>query len=292
MRPMNPSVRLSIAIVNWNTTELLAALLRSLRKHAPSFEHEIIVVDNASGDFDESSFGSEFQYVKLIRNATNEGYARGNNQAIQIATGDYVLLLNPDTEVTEGALEALVDFMDFHQDAAAAGAKLVRPNGSIDRSVRSFPYPGPIAWEYTGLSNILQQSCAIGAYRMTYFAYNEVAEVDQPMGSCLILRRRTIDEVGLFDEQFPIFFNEVDWLYRAKQKGYKVYFTPEAVVIHHGAAGTRQIDRRKMARESHESLLRFYRKHFKGLIPAPVYYFTIACIHLSKLLKTGICIEH
>lgn len=279
-------MRLSVAIVNWNTSTLLISCLRSLytaRRECCSTE--IIVVDNASSDFDESAFRSEFPDVTLIRNPENAGYARANNQALRIARGDYVLLLNPDTEVTEGALATLVDFMDAHQQAAAAGPKLVRPSGEIDRSVRSFPYPGPIAWEYLGLSKLFRRSRIFGAYRMTWFSYDTIAQVDQPMGSALILSKKAISDVGEMDEDFPIFFNEVDWLYRAKQKGWEVYFVPDAVVIHHGGSSTKQVERRVMVRESHKSLLRFYAKHFRGCIPAPVYYFTAACIRISMLLR-------
>jgi len=288
-------MRLSVAIVNWNTSALLAACLRSLRRFesdartrsegAPSYSLEIIVVDNASADFDETAFRAEFPDVTLIRNTENTGYAHANNQALKIATGDYVLLLNPDTEVTEGALPTLLDFMQSHKHAAAAGPKLLRPNGEIDRSVRTFPYPGPIAWEYLGLSKLFPKSRVFGAYRMTWFGYDAVAEVDQPMGSALILNKEAVRDVGEMDEGFPIFFNEVDWLYRAKQNGWEVYFVPNAVVIHHGASSTKQVKRRTMIRESHKSLLRFYTKHFRGRISAPVYYFTVACIRISMLLR-------
>ncbi|MCE5313515.1 MAG: glycosyltransferase family 2 protein [Armatimonadota bacterium] len=278
-------MRLSIIIVNWNTTGLLKTLLKSIETHAPACDCEVIVVDNASDGFDGNSLKSEFPSVQLIANSANYGYARGNNQALALAQGDYVLLLNPDTEVTEGAIDALVAFMDSHPDAAAAGSKLVRPDGTIDRSVRSFPYPGPIAWEYMGLSRLFPKSRTLGAYRMTYFKYDCVAEVDQPMGSCLILGRAALNEVGILDERFPIFFNEVDWLYRAYKIGYKIYFTPDATIIHHGGAGTGQIDKRKMRRESHESLLRFYNKHFRGKIPAPVYWLVVACIRVNMSIR-------
>ncbi|MCE5322896.1 glycosyltransferase family 2 protein [bacterium] len=278
-------MQLSIIIVNWNTTGLLGDLLHSIERHAPECEYEIIVVDNASDDFDEHAFKSDFPHVHLMVNPENYGYARGNNQALAIAKGEFALLLNPDTEVTEGAIDALVNFMVSHPDAAAAGGKLVRPNGKVDRSVRSFPYPGAIAWEFIGLSRLFPRSRAFGAYRMTYFKYDRVAEVDQPMGSCLILNRNAMDEVGAFDEQFPVFFNEVDWLYRARKRGYKVYFTPDATVIHHGAASTKQANRREMAHESHKSLLRFYNKHFKGTMAAPTYWLTNICIRISMALR-------
>lgn len=278
-------MRLSILIVNWNTSALLAACLRSVRSFSPNGEYEVIVVDNASSDFDHAAFQAEFPEVRLIANAENAGYAHGNNQAIEISSGDQVLLLNSDTEVTENAIETLAAFMEAHKQAAAAGAKLVRPDGTTDRSVRSFPYPNAIAWEFLGLSRLFPSNPRFGAYRMTTFGYDKVAEVDQPMGSALILGRAAINDVGLMDEGFPIFFNEVDWLYRAKQKGWHVYFTPDATVIHHGAGSTKQVKRQIMAKESHRSLLRFYAKHFKGCIFAPTYYFTVACIRLSLLLR-------
>lgn len=278
-------MRLSIVIVNWNTTQLLSSLLASIKKNAPSFEYEVIVVDNASDDLSEERFRQGFPDVTLIVNGDNAGYAKGNNQALAICRGDYVLLLNPDTEATTGALETLVEFMESHKEAGAAGAKLVRPDGSVDRSVRGFPYPGPIALEYMGMSRLFPKSRVFGSYRMTFFTYSDVEEVDQPMGSCLILSRSALEDVGLMDEQFPIFFNEVDWLYRAKQAGYKVYFVPDATFIHHGGSSTGQVCRRKMVRESHDSLLRFYTKHFKGRISTPIYYFTTVCIKLSRFLK-------
>ncbi len=278
-------MRLSVAIVNWNTTNLLAACVRSILTFPPKSDCEIIVVDNDSKDFEEQQFRAEFPAVKLIRNSENAGYAKGNNQALKEAQGDYILLLNPDTEVTEGALDALVEFMDGHPSAGAAGAKLIRPNGDVDRSVRSFPYPGPIGWEYVGLARLFPRSKVFGAYRMTWFGYDSEAQVDQPMGSALIIRTKTLREIGTMDESFPIFFNEVDWLYRAKQAGWQTYFVPGAVVVHHGGSSTKQVRRKEMVRESHRSLLRFYAKHFKGRICPLSYYFTVACIRVSMRLR-------
>jgi hypothetical protein len=264
---------------------MLAEMASSIRTYPPNIECEVIVVDNASDDFDANFFNEEFPWVRLILNRENAGYARGNNQAFEIASGDYVLLLNPDTQVTKGAINTLVEFMEAHPEAAAAGGRLVRPDGGLEKSVRSFPYPGPVAWEFLGLAKLFPKSRTFAAYRMGYFGYDEVAEVDQPMGSCLIVSQRALEEVGPFDEQFPIFFNEVDWLFRAKEKGWSVYFVPDATVIHHGAGSTRQVKRRKMARESHDSLIKFYHKHFKGRISAPIYYITLICIHVSRRLR-------
>ncbi|MDH7601777.1 MAG: glycosyltransferase family 2 protein [Armatimonadota bacterium] len=278
-------MRLSVIIVNWNTSSFLAECLESLATHPPSCEHEIIVVDNNSKDFDEEAFVRRFPQVHFIRSESNLGYAAANNTAIQQSRGEYILLLNPDTRVTEGALDSLIAFMDAHPDAAACGAKLIRPNGQVELSVRSFPYPFAIACEFLGLAKIFPRCRVIGRYRMRWFSYDQEAEVDQPMGSCLMLRQTAVEDVGLLDESFPIFFNEVDWLYRARMRGWKIYFTPKALVIHHGGAATSQADRRAMIRESHESLVRFYNKHFRNRLPKVVYYAIVALIRLSVFIR-------
>ncbi|MGQ9455911.1 MAG: glycosyltransferase family 2 protein [Armatimonadota bacterium] len=278
-------MRLSVIIVNWNTTQLLIECLQSLKLHPPTVNYEIIVVDNASADFRPCEFTQRFPKVRLICNSENLGYAVANNQAIRESRGEYILLLNPDTQVTDKALDALLEFMDLHPQAAACGAKLVRPDGTVELSVRGFPYPTSLFFEFIGLSRIFPNSRTIGRYRMRWFSYNETSEVDQPMGSCLILRRRAVEEVGLLDESFPIFFNEVDWLYRAKKIGWKIYFTPEAIVVHHGGAATSQVARRVMIRESHNSLIRFYEKHFKQQMPGILYWLLVALIRIATLLR-------
>ncbi|MDO8588030.1 MAG: glycosyltransferase family 2 protein [Armatimonadota bacterium] len=276
-------MRLSISIVNWNTTELLRRCLRSIYANPPEADLEVIVVDNASSDFDEAALRAEFPQVHTIANTENTGYARGNNQAIEASSGDYVLLLNPDTEVRPGALQALVDFMQTHPDAAAAGAKLVRPDGSTDQCCRGFPSPLALAGEYFGLSGIFPRCRLLGAYRMTWFGFDRVAEVDQVMGSCMVISRRVLENIGAFDEQFRIFFNEVDWCFRAKQAGFKIYFLPDAEVLHLGGQSTKQV-KNEMRLESQRSLIKFYRKHYRGRIPSPMYLLALAGIWLNMRL--------
>jgi len=276
-------MRLSISIVNWNTTDLLRSCLRSIRDNPPDVQVEVIVVDNASSDFDERSIREEFPDVRVIANSENTGYAHGNNQAIDAASGDYVLLLNPDTEVKPDALQTLIDFMESHPDAAAAGARLVRPDGAIDQCCRGFPAPLSLASEYLGLARLFPLNRVFGAYRMTFFAFDRVAEVDQVMGSCMIISRKAIKVIGRLDEDFPIFFNEVDWCFRAKAAGWKVYFTPDAEVIHLGGQSTKQV-KGAMRVESMRSLRHFYRKHYKGRTPAPIYWLALAGIWLNTRL--------
>ena len=276
---------LTIVIVNWRTKDYLRACLESVRAHPPAREFEIIVVDNGSADGSAEMVRESFDGVTLIENAENIGYAEGNNQGMRESRGEYILLLNPDTEVKPGALDALLKFARAHPDAAAVGCRLMGTDGKVQRSCRSFPYPLGVLFEYTKLSRLFPRSRFFGAYRMTYFDYAHEAEVDQPMGSCLLISRRAVEDVGMFDKDFPIFFNDVDWCYRAKQTGWKVYFTPDAEVVHHGAAGTRQA-KPEMVAESHRALRKFYEKHYRRRLPGPVYRLVMLSISINSFFAS------
>ena len=284
-------MNLSIVIVNWNTRDYLAQCLESIRANPPSGKCEIFVVDNASEDGSAQMIREKFPEVKLIANGENIGYAEGNNQAIRQSRGKYILLLNPDTEIKSGALTALIKFAEARPNVAAVGCRLVGSDGKVQRSCRGFPEPLPVLFEYLRLSRLFPKSKLFGAYRMTYFDYASDAEVDQPMGSCLLISRRALDDIGMFDQDFPIFFNEVDWCYRAGQKGWKVYFTADAEVVHHGAASTRLV-KAEMVKESHRALRKFYEKHYRGQIPTPLYRLIVSAIKAnswisSRLMSVG-----
>lgn len=276
---------LSMIIVNWNTRDYLRRCLASIKANPARVESEVIVIDNASPDGSADMVRAEFPEARLIANDENLGYAAGNNQGIEVAVGRHLLLLNPDVEVKPGALDALMEFAESHPDAAAVGCRLVGEDGRVQRSLRSFPEPWGVLFEYLKLSKAFPRSRRFASYRMTWFDYDREIEVDQPMGSCLLMSRKAVDEIGMFAQEFPIFFNEVDWLYRAKQKGWEVYFTPSAEVIHAGGASTRQ-RKPAMVRESHRSMKLFYHKHYRGHITAPVYWFIIAAISINSVLAS------
>lgn len=263
----------------------MAACLDSIERHPPQGEFEVVVVDNDSSDGSAQIVRECFSDVTLIEHMKNVGYAEGNNRGIRASTGRFVLLLNPDTEVKAGSLNALIKFADEHPEAAAIGCRLVGTDGKVQRSCRSFPDPTGVLFEYARLSCLFPKSRLFGSYRMTYFRYTQQAEVDQPMGSCLLLSRKAVEDVGMFDQEFPIFFNEVDWCFRAKQKGWKIYFTPSAEIVHHGGASTNQI-KAEMVRESHRSMRKFYDKHYKGHISKPVYWFITAAISINSFLAS------
>jgi hypothetical protein len=276
--------RASVCIVNWNTRDRLAACLEALRDQAEAAPAEVIVVDNGSSDDSAAMMRKRFPWAKLIANDENRYYAAANNQGIEASRGRFVLLLNPDVELRPGALETMCRFLEEHEDAAAVACKLVLPDGTTQASCRTFPSPGVLVWEAMGLARILPRSRLFGAYRMTHWGYDEVAEVDQPMASCLMLRRAALDAVGLFDEQFPMFFNDVDLCLRLKQSGWRIYFTPEASALHHHGSATRLV-RAEMVRESHRGLMRFYRKHYRGRVQPLVYAASVLLIRVGGALR-------
>ncbi|MBM3474304.1 MAG: glycosyltransferase family 2 protein [Armatimonadetes bacterium] len=275
---------LSICILNWNTREYLRACLQSIRDTRGDLEPEVIVVDNASSDGSAEMVREEFPEVALIANAQNLKYARGNNQALEQATGTFRLLLNPDVVIQPGALAELLAAMDRHPRAGAVAPRLMNPDGSPQSSCRSFPHPAAILYEAIGLSKLFPRSRRFAAYRMGWWDHNDERTVDQPMASALMLRSEALDEVGLFDEGFPMFFNDVDLCRRLWDARWEVWFTPGAQVIHHVGASTRQV-RREMVAESNRSLLRYYEKHYRGRVNPVVYAAARALIRVGGRLR-------
>ncbi len=262
---MPPSTaQFDVCIVTWRSRDLLRTCLASVTGQ-PGVS-EIIVVDNASDDGTVDMVRAEFPAVRLIANAENRGFAAGNNQAIGAGTSPFILLLNPDTEVQPGALEALRQRLSEDPRAGAVAAQLLLPDGSVQLSCRSFPEPSALLWEITGLARLFPRSPIFGRYRMAYLDPTTGSEVDQPMFSALALRRAALDDVGIFDEAFPLYFNDVDLAYRLRQGGWSIILEPAAKVVHHyGQSSTWQV-RFPTILESHRSLIRFYRKHYRGRI--------------------------
>lgn len=243
---------------------MLRECLESIRRFPPlGCDLEVIVVDNNSADGSADMVASEFPDVQLIRHPTNSGYAEGNNLALQHVTGDLVLLLNPDVIMHEHALTNAVRVMQDNPSIGGLGCRLLLLDGTTQDSLRGFPDPIPVLFEYLGLGRIFSRIPYFAAYRMRYFDYDRAGDADQPMASFFLISRRCLEDVGGMDTDFPIFFNDVDWCYRAKRlKGWRIAYTPEAVVTHHHGGSTRQVKPR-MIKESHRSLIRFYEKHYK-----------------------------
>lgn len=259
---------LSICILNWNTAPDLRRCLASVAGaggNAPV--REIIVVDNASTDGSADMVRAEFPGVRLIENSVNVGFAAGHNRGIRASSGRYVLLLNADTVVHEGALAALVASADAHPRAAAVGPRLLNADGSLQHSCRRFPRLVYGLFRKAPLGRLLPENRFDREYLMRDLDHSKECFVDWVSGAAVLLRREAIDQVGVLDEGYYMYCEDVDWCYRAHQCGWRVLYAPQAVVTHlHG----RSTDMRPfaMSYQFHRSMVRFYRKHYARRWPA------------------------
>ncbi|BCM93704.1 N-acetylglucosaminyl-diphospho-decaprenol L-rhamnosyltransferase [Abditibacteriota bacterium] len=273
---------LSVLIVSWNTRDLLRACLASLQTHLCEVEHEIIVVDCASADESAAMVPHEFPTVKLIASNENLGFALGNNLAFAQSRGEWVWLLNPDTEVFENAAQTLLAFLEAHPHAGGVASALIDArDGHFQRSCRTFPTPAALWCEASGIARLFPRSRRFGFYKMGYFSHRKRRQVEQPMASSFLLRRAAVESIGeIFDERFPIFFNDVDLCWRLVLNGWEIWYEPAAKVLHWGGASTKQ-RRAEMMAESHASLEVFYRKWFRSQLSPLLYAATIALVRFT-----------
>jgi N-acetylglucosaminyl-diphospho-decaprenol L-rhamnosyltransferase len=257
--PEHLNADLSVIIITWNTRELLATCLAALPASIGEWSAEIWVVDNASSDETVAMIRERFPQVRLIANRENRGWAGGNNQALKESRGRYALLLNADTEPWPGSLATLVRFMEEHPDVGACGPMLLLGDGSVQGNGRRFPTFWKEFLDVTGLRHL-----ALAAYSRRFGwgrdDFTVLAEVDEVTGSCLLARRAAVEQVGLLDERFFMYYDEVDWCRRLKSAGWRVFYVPDAKVVHHVAASARQVGF-EAYRRLFESQSRYFRKH-------------------------------
>lgn len=281
---------LSVIIVSWNTRELLGRCLQSLQTEREELERrrlsmEIVVVDNASTDGSARMVQESFPDARLLANEANLNYAAATNQALEVSQGEYLLLLNPDTELPGDGAAQMIDFLVERPAAGAVAPALADPNGRIQPSVRAFPTPTALFGDVTGLARLRPRS-RWAAYRRQPAGDLPVA-VEQPMASCLMLRRGAVVAVGLLDERFPLYFNDVDFCYRLRAAGWEIWYDPRVRVLHHGGAATRQV-RPRAVWKSHLGLLRFYRKHYRARMPAPGFLAAAAIILAAGAIRVSL----
>jgi len=224
---------LSVVILSYNTRNLTEQVLRTVLDAASGLEVELFVVDNASRDGSADMVAEEFPQVRLLRNERNLGFAAGNNVALRQVTGRYVLLLNPDTIMRQDTLRRLVEFMDAHPEAGAAGCKILNPDGTLQLSSRrGFPTPLTAFCKMSGLSWLFPKHPVIARYNMTYLDPEEISEVEVLSGSCMMVRKKTMDQVGLLDEDYFMYGEDIDWCFRMHAAGWKIYYAPTTEIIH------------------------------------------------------------
>jgi GT2 family glycosyltransferase len=273
---------LSIIIVNWNTRDLVARCLECVEATVNKISYEIIVVDNNSTDGSQNMVQSKFPNVKLIANSNNVGFAKANNQGIASSDARYVLLLNSDAFVKENAIDYMVAFMDEHPDAGMGGCKLLYEDGRLQPSCATFPTLATEFYIALGLDKLFPKSQVFGKYLMTDWDYNTQREVDVIMGAFMLVRKAAIDRVGAMDDNFFMYSEEVDWCYRFKQAGWKIYFTPEVETVHIWGGSSRIIKVESLIR-LYRARVQFFRKHY-GRLTAFLYKIILG---LNSLLRVG-----
>jgi N-acetylglucosaminyl-diphospho-decaprenol L-rhamnosyltransferase len=252
------TIDLSVIIVNWNTRDLLTGCLHAVEQAMQAITRldiEVFVVDNASTDGSAVLVQSHFPWVKLIVNTENIGFAAANNQAMCMASGRYVLLLNSDTVIHPGALATLVDFMDRTLQAGACGPRLLNGDESLQHACHPMLTPGREFWRLLFLERVYPRS----TYPLEQWDITQPRSAEVIKGACLLLRRTALDQVGLLDENYFMYTEEVDLCHRLRLSGWELWYVPRAEVTHFGGSSSCQMAE-TMYVQLYYSKLYFYRK--------------------------------
>jgi O-antigen biosynthesis protein len=255
-------VKLSVILVNYNVKYFLEQALLSVRKASANLSVEVFVVDNNSVDGSVAMVAEKFPEVKLIANTVNTGFSRANNQAMLLAQGQYVLLLNPDTIVQEDTFEKVTAFMDQHPEAGGLGVKMIDGSGRfLPESKRGLPSPAVAFYKIFGLSALFPRSRTFGRYHLGFLDRNQVHEVEILSGAFMLLRKEALDKTGLLDESFFMYGEDIDLSYRIIKAGYKNYYFPETSIIHYKGESTRKSSINYVF-VFYNAMIIFARKHF------------------------------
>lgn len=271
---------LSIVIVSYNAGHILKDCLKSVKTASQKLQAETYVVDNNSEDFTVDLVRKNFPWVKLIANSTNNGFSRANNQAIKKAVGKYVLILNPDTKVQEDTFTKMIGFMAKNPEAGVATCRLEFPSGRLDPDCRRhFPTPWRAFCHFTGLAKMFKGSKIFDQYNYGYLSPNKEHEVDACAGAFMLIPNAAIAKVGMFDEDFFFYGEDLDWCFRFKEAGFKIIYTPITKTIHYKgvSSGIKKHSQEisiasretkiRAYRESTRAMRLFYKKHYRDKYP-------------------------
>jgi GT2 family glycosyltransferase len=257
MKPLD----VSVIIVNWNTRDILRDCLRSVYEQTGGVTFEVIVVDNASDDGSAEMVKQEIPQVILIENKENRGFAAANNQGMAIANGRYILLLNPDTIVLDGAIQKSVVFADYHPDIAVVGCQVWLNEHEIQRTCFAFPSVVEFIFQKMGLRRLFPRSRSFGWIDYGWWDRTTPMDVDVVSGMFMLVRKSAIEQVGGMDEDYFVYAEETDWCFRFKKAGWKCVFTPTARIIHiDGGNKSTDLVKIKMYVQMQKSVLIFYKK--------------------------------
>lgn len=252
---------LSIIIISFNTKDLLKTCIKSIYETTKNLNYEIIVVDNASSDGSPEAIEKAFNGVTVIKNNENLGFAKANNQAIKVARGKYLLLLNSDTILKEGTIENMVQFIDKHPNAAAVGPKVLNVDGTLQFKGFSFPSITSSLLILFGAERIFSKRLLYKLFTKFYWDDNSIVRVDFMPGCCLLIRKDIIDKIGFLPEEYFMYFEEAEWCYIARKNGYEVWYLPTSEIIHIGSASSNTKKEKLLLK----SMILFYKRNI-GII--------------------------
>lgn len=288
--------KLSIVILNYNTKDLLINCLNSLHKVRDEIDFETIVIDNASIDESVMVLSEKYRWVKLVKSNVNLGFAKGNNLAKNIVSGEFVLFLNSDTEVYPNTLKETIKYIENDQQIGAVSAKILLPDGTLDKDTRrSFPTPWVSFTHFSGLDRKFPNSKIFSRYWYGYFSENETHEVDVLQGAFFLTRKKILDEVGWFSPDYFLDGEDIDLCWKIKSKGYKLFYYPAVSILHvKGASKGKKTgfnksltkeERRRIVGSGVNSMEIFYKKRMWKKYPFFINWLVILGINIIKLIR-------
>lgn len=260
-------MKLSIIIISWNTQKLTQKCVESIFAFVKNIDLEIFVVDNNSADdtvkiLEKYKIENKIANLNIIVNKENVGFAKANNQAIKQSSGEYILLLNPDTEFMDDKTKDAIEFMENNPEVGILGSRLLNTNGSLQRSCRKFPnFLDQLFIQLKFYNFFPNRIKATREYFMLDFEHNENREVDQVMGAAMLIKRGVVEKVGLLDEKFWAIFEEVDFCQRTKNVGYKIFFYASWQIYHHKEQSFKQWPALRKQINFNHSLYHYFKKH-------------------------------
>jgi hypothetical protein len=256
-------VDISIVIVSYNGRDHLRRCLQSLAAHPPAAEREVIVVDNDSRDGSAPMVASEYPDVRLLRMPRNLGFAAGANRGAREASGEAIVLLNPDSEIEADPFAPMLAYLREHVDAGIAAPRLLNPDGSLQLSCRSFPtFSVALFNRYSLLTRLFPRNRYSRQYLLSDWRHDSVSDVDWVSGACLMVRRSLFEEMGLLDEGYFMYIEDVDLCQRVHRAGYNVVYLPQTSVIHHIGRSSRTLPSRSIVAR-HRSMWHYYKKYLR-----------------------------
>jgi GT2 family glycosyltransferase len=283
---MGPA-NLSICIVNFQAGDYLRGCLGSIMANPPQGAYEIIIVDNGSTDGSLKMLQDEFPAVTVIANPTNLGFTAPMNQALYLAQGQFLLLLNPDTLIHPQAFDRLLDFMHEHPQVGICGPKVLNTDGSLQAPCRrGESRPWAVISYFIGLHRLFPGSKLFGGYVMNYMHEDATHEVAGVAGSCMLVRRAVIDQIGYLDERFFAYQEDADYCFQARRAGWQIYYVPAARVTHFGGEGGSRVQPYRSIFAWHRSYWLYYRKNLAG-----DYFFLFNWVfYLAMLVKLALAL--